>query len=329
MALPSTRLRRALSAASMAAASLAAASAYGQGEDWPAQPVHVVVGFAPGGTADMVARAVSQKLSETLKQSFIVENRPGAGGNVATQYTARAKPDGYTLILNTVGAVAVNPALYKKLPADPVKDFVPVVQVANVPNVLVVHPSVPVKTLEEFIAYLRKHPGKLSYGSTGVGTSAHLSAVMFNQRVDASSTHIPYKGGGTVLNDLLAGRLQYMFATIPYVVQQLGPDKLLPLAVTSSKRSSTLPGVPTLAEQGFPDYESGSWLGFFVPKGTPAPVVARLNQAVNQVLPSIEAQMRNEGADVVGGSEEQFAQFIARESAKWREVVESTGASAD
>jgi len=294
---------------------------------YPERTVKVVVAFTAGGTTDILTRAVNQKLTERLKQSFIVDNKPGGGGNIGTEFAARAAPDGYTLIVNSVGPIAVNPTLYKTLAINPLTDLVPIVQIADVPNVMVVHPSVPANTLEEFFAYAKTKPGQLNYSSTGVGTSSHLSGYMLGKRVGIDTTHVPYRGADA-LNDLLAGRVQFMFATIPSVIQHIRAGKLRAIAVTSAKRSRSLPDVPTVAERGFPGFEAGSWFGFFAPAGTPQTVNDTVNKAVNEALPSLEAQMINEGADPVGGSAKQFADFIQREYEKWRVVVRESGATA-
>lgn len=324
---PYSNLRRRLLLAG--AAGLAVPGALrAQAGDYPSRPVRVIVAFTAGGTTDILARAVSQKLSERLKQSFVIDNKPGGGGNIGTELAARAAPDGYTLIVNSVGPMAVNPSLYKKLNINPLTDLVPVVQIADVPNVLVVHPSVPAKTVDEFIAYAKANPGQLNFGSTGIGTSSHLSGYMLSKRIGAETTHIPYKGADA-LKDLLAGRLHFMFATIPSVIQHIHAGALRAIAVTSAKRSRSLPEVPTVAERGFPGFEAGSWFGFFAPKGTPEPVIATLNKAVNEVLPGLEAQLVREGADPVGGTPAQFGQFVQKEYEKWRVVVRESGATAE
>ena len=311
-----------------AGAALALPAAWGQAADYPARPVRVIVAFTAGGTTDILTRAVSQKLSERFKQSFVVDNKPGAGGNLGTELAARATPDGYTLIVNSVGPIAVNPTLYKKLAINPLTDLVPVVQIADVPNVLVVHPSVPAKTVDELVAYAKANPGKLNYGSTGIGTSSHLSGYMLAKRTGADYTHVPYKGA-EALKDLLAGRIQFMFATIPSVIQHIKAGTLRPIAVTSAARSRSMPSVPTVIESGYPDFEAGSWFGFFAPRGTPEPVVAALNKAVNESLPSLQEQLIREGADPVGGPPQQFAQFVQKEYEKWRVIVRESGATAD
>ena len=312
----------------LAAAGCALLAAPATAQDYPNKPVKVIVAFTAGGTTDILARAVSQKLTERFKQNFIVDNKPGAGGNLGTEQAARSAPDGYTLIVNSVGPIAVNPSLFKKLNINPLVDLVPVVQIADVPNVLVVHPDVPAKTLQELLAYAKANPGKLNYGSTGIGTSSHLSGFMLSKRSGAETVHVPYKGADA-LKDLLAGRVQFMFATIPSVIQHIHAGKLRALAVTSARRSRSLPEAPTVAESGFPGFEAGSWFGFFAPKGTPDGVIAELNKAVNDALPSLEAQMIREGADPVGGSPAQFGQFVNREYDKWKVIVRDSGATAE
>lgn len=321
--------RRTFTAAALCVGCLASSTTvWAQDAKWPDRPVKVVVAFTAGGTTDIIARSVSIKLGEKLGQTFVIDNKPGAGGNIGTESVVRAAPDGHTFIINSVGPIAVNPWLYKSLPYDPLKELVPVVQIADVPNMLVVHPSVPANTFEEFVALLKSSPGKLNYGSTGVGTSSHLSSHMLAQRVGSQAVHVPYRGANA-LNDLLAGRLQFMFATIPSAIQHVKAGKLRALAVSSAKPSRSLPGVPTVQEKGYPGFEAGSWFGFFAPKGTPPAVVAALNKAVIEVLPGLETQMINEGADPVGGTPEQFSRFIQQESVKWKAIVEASGATAE
>ena len=297
---------------------------------WPAKPVRVVVAFTAGGTTDILARNVGQQLSEKLKQQFIIDNKPGAGGNTGTEGVVRAAPDGYTLIVNSVGPIAVNPTLYPKLAYNPLTDLVPIVQIADVPNVLVVHPSVPAKTFDEFLVYAKANPGKLNCASTGVGTSSHLSCFLLAKRASFEAVHVPYKGADA-LRDLMAGRVQFMFATIPSVKQHIDAGTLRAVAVSSAKRSRSMPDVPTVAERGFPGFEAGSWFGFFAPKGTPAEVVATLNKAVNEIVevPAMQAALIKEGADPAGGTPQQFGAFVQREYEKWRVVVRESGATAE
>ena len=312
----------------VAAATLAASGAWGQ--SWPDKPVRVVVVFTAGGTTDILARSVGQQLSERLKQQFIIDNKPGAGGNLGTEMVVRAPADGYTLIVDSVGPIAVNPTLYPKLSYNPLTDLVPIVQIAEVPNVLVVHPSLPVKTFEEFVAYAKANPGKLNCSSTGIGTSSHLSCYILGKRAGFDAVHVPYKGADAV-RDLLAGRVQFMFATIPSVKQHIEAGSLRALAVSSATRSRSLPDVPTIAERGYPGFEAGSWFGFFAPKGTPQEVIATLNKHVNEIIavPAIESAMVKEGADPIGGTPQQFGQFVQREFEKWRVVVKESGATTE
>src|ERR1700687_1360751 len=276
----------------LAAAWLASLPVVLHAQAYPTRPVRIVVAFTAGGTTDILARSVGQQLSERLKQPVVLEKKPGAGGNIGTEIVVRSAPDGYTLVVDSVGPIAVNPTLYKGLSYTPLTDLVPIVQIADVPNVLVVHPSLGAKNFAEFVAYEKANPGKLNYGSTGIGTSSHLSGYMLSRRTGIDATHVPYKGANA-LNDLLAGRLQFMFATIPSVIQHIQGGRLLPVAISSAKRSRSLPEVPTVIESGLPGFEAGSWFGFFAPKGTPEPIIAQLNRTVNEILAmsSIEKQM--------------------------------------
>jgi tripartite-type tricarboxylate transporter receptor subunit TctC len=296
--------------------------------DYPSKPVKIVVSFTAGGTTDIIARSVGNLLAEQFKQSFVVENKPGSGGNIGNEMVARAPADGYTLTLASVGPIAINPTLYKDLRYDPLTDLVPVILVADVPNVLVVSPNLPVKDYKEFVAYLKAKPnGALNYGSTGVGTSAHLSSFMLMDALGANAQHIPYKGA-EALNDLLSSRIDFMFATIPSVISQIKAGKLRAIAVSSPKRSRSLPDVPTVAENGLPDFAAGSWFGFLVPKGTPQPIIDKLNKGVNQAMVSLESRFISEGADPVGGTPEDFKKFIQKEYTKWKKVVIASGATA-
>jgi tripartite-type tricarboxylate transporter receptor subunit TctC len=321
-------LARAIVALACGAVLVMSGSAFAQ--PWPAKPVRVVVAFTAGGTTDVLARNVGQHLTERLKQQFVIDNKPGAGGNLGTEIVVRAPPDGYTLIVNSVGPIAVNPTLYPRLPYDPLTELVPIVQIADVPNVLVVQSSLEVKDFAGFVAHAKANPGKLNCSSTGIGTSSHLSCFILAKRAGLEVTHVPYKGADA-LRDLLAGRVQFMFATIPSVKPHIDSGALRALAVTSAKRSRSLPDVPTVVESGYPGFEAGSWFGFFGPKGTPPEVIATLNKHVNEIIavPAIEAGMIKEGADPVGGTPQQFGQFVQREFEKWRVVVRESGATAE
>ena len=299
-------------------------------DPYPSRPVKIIIAFTAGGTTDIVARLLTPRLEERFKQPFVVENRPGAGGNLGTEVACHSAPDGYTLLVNTVGPMAVNPTLYKKLACDPLTELVPIVQISDVPNVLVVHPSLGVRTMEQFVAYCKAHSGQINYSSTGIGTSAHLSSFVLISRAGCDATHIPYKGA-EALKDLLAGRVQFMFATIPSVIGHIKAGALIPIAVTSPQPSRSLPGIPTVAESGFPGFQAGSWVAMFAPAGTPADVIAALNKAVNDILAdkAIESRLVEEGADPVGGSPEKLSAFLRNEYEKWRQVVRDSGAKVE
>ncbi|OZI53144.1 Bug family tripartite tricarboxylate transporter substrate binding protein [Bordetella genomosp. 4] len=303
-----------------------AAALPAQAANYPERPVKVVVAFTAGGTTDILTRTTSEQLSQKLKQSFIVENRPGAGGNIGTEYVVRADPDGYTLIVDSVGPIAVNPSL-SKLSYDPLTDLVPIIQIATVPNVLVVPPELPVKNFDDFIKYA-KSKSSLNYGSTGVGTSSHLSSYMLMQRLGAKDAiHVPYKGADAI-NDLIAGRLDFMFATAPSVMPQIRAGKLRALAVSTNKRLASLPDIPAVEEKGFEDFDAGSWFGFFAPKNTPANVIDTINKGVNEALPGLKDKMLSEGAIAVGGSPEDFDKFTHVEYEKWKKIVEQANIQA-
>ncbi|KOF52959.1 ABC transporter substrate-binding protein [Achromobacter sp. DMS1] len=293
---------------------------------YPAGPVKVVVAFSAGGTTDTLTRGVSNLLAKKLGQPFVVENKPGAGGNIGTEYVVRADPDGQTLIVNSVGPIAVNPSLMK-LNYDPLTDLVPIVQLATVPNVLVVPPSSPARDFNGFLEWIKAKPHP-TYCSTGVGTSSHLSSYMLMDQLGVEATHVPYKGADAV-NDLLAGRIDFMFATLPSVIGQIRAGKLRALAVSTAQHSATLPELPTVAESGYPGFDAGSWFGFFAPKGTPAEIVQTLNREVNAAMPALKTQMLNEGAEPVGGTPAQFATFIRQEHAKWAGLVKKFDATAN
>ena len=312
----------------LAIAALALAPLLAPAQGFPSKPVKIVVSFTAGGTTDILARFLAQNLSDRYKQPVVVENKPGAGGNIGTELVVHSPPDGHTLLVGSVGPIAVNPSL-KQLPYDPQKDLVAVAQIADVANVLVVHPSMNVKSVEQLVAWAKAHPDAANYASTGVGTAAHLSGVMFTSRSGIKATHVPYKGA-EALKDLLAGRVQFMFATIPSVISHIRAGTLVPIAVSTAKRSRSLPEVPTVAESGFPGFEAGSWFGLFAPKGTPASVVNELNRATNEFLkdPKVEARLIQEGADPLPISPREFAEFIAKETEKYRQVVKESGATA-
>ena len=314
-----------------ALALVATAPAAAQGAAYPTKPVRLVVPFPAGGTTDILARAVAQKLSETWGQQVIVDNRPGAGGNIGSELVAKAPSDGYTLLMGTVGTHAINPSLYAKMPYNHVKDFTPVILVAAVPNVLVVNPSLPAHSVQELIAYGKANPNKLNFASSGNGTSIHLSGELFRTMTGVQMTHVPYKGSSPALTDLMGGQVQLMFDNLPSSLQFIKAGKLRALAVTSLARSQALPDVPTLAESGLPGFEASSWFGVLAPAGTPADIVAKLNGAVAAWLasPAAKEQLAAQGAIAAGGSPDAFVTHIADESAKWAKVVKASGAHVD
>jgi len=299
--------------------------------DYPTKPIRLVVPFPPGGTTDILARAVAQKLSETWNQQVIVDNRPGAGGNIGSDLVAKAAPDGYTLVMGTVGTHAINPNLYAKMPYDHVKDFAPVILVAGVPNVLVVNPSLPVHSVKELIDYAKANPGKLNFASSGNGTSIHLSGELFKTMAGVQMTHVPYKGSSPALADLMGGQVQLMFDNLPSSLGLIKGGKLRAIAVTSATRAAALPDVPTIAESGLPGFEASSWFGVLAPAATPHEIVAKLNGTIALWLATPEAKEKllAQGAIAAGGSPEDFARHIDRETAKWAKVVKASGAHID
>lgn len=296
---------------------------------WPERPVTLVVPYTPGGVTDALARNVAKVLSEKIKQPVVVENRPGGGANIGAAHVANADPDGYTLLMGSAATHAINVSLYQKLPYDPIKDFAPISLVAQVPNVLVVHPSVPAHNVKELIAYAKANPGKLNFGSSGAGGTIHLSGELFKSMAGVQMTHVPYKGSAPAVNDLLGGQIQLMFDSS--VVPHVKAGKLRALGVTSAKRSSALPEVPTIAEAGLPGYEATAWFGILAPAGTPEPVIKKLNTEISAVLrdPSIVKWMEAQGFDAAGGSPAEFAAHIQKETTKWARVVKESGATAN
>jgi tripartite-type tricarboxylate transporter receptor subunit TctC len=322
---------RALAALGAGAALALASVAGAQAPAYPTKPIRLVVPFPPGGATDILARAVAQKLTEAWGQQVLVDNRPGAGGNIGSELVAKAAPDGYTLEMGTVGTHAINASLYAKMPYDHVKDFVPVILVAGVPNVLVVHPSVPVNSVAELIAYAKANPGKLNFASSGSGTSIHLSGELFKVMAGVQMTHVPYKGSAPAMQDLLGGQVQLMFDNLPPALPQIKGGKLRALAVTSVTRAPALPDTPTVAEAGLPGFEASSWFGVLAPAGTPPAIVAKLNAEIAKWLATPEAKekMLALGANAVGGPPEDFAKHIAAETTKWAKVVKESGAKVD
>jgi tripartite-type tricarboxylate transporter receptor subunit TctC len=300
-------------------------------QGYPTRPIRLVVPFPAAGTTDILARAAAQKLTETLGQAVVVDNRPGAGGNIGSDLVAKSAPDGYTLLMGTVGTHAINPSLYSKMPYDHVKDFVPLVLVAGVPNVLVVNPALPVNSVADLIKLAKDKPGTINFASSGSGTSIHLSGELFKTMAAVDMTHVPYKGSSPALTDLIGGQVQVMFDNLPSALPQIKGGKLRAIAVTSLKRAPALPDIPTISESGLPGFEASSWFGVLAPAGTPAPIVARINAEVNKWLQSADAREKllAQGAEAAGGSPEQFAAHIRAETEKWAKVVKASGAKVD
>jgi tripartite-type tricarboxylate transporter receptor subunit TctC len=298
-------------------------------DDYPNHPVRWLVGYPPGGSTDICARLIGQYLSEHLHQQFAVENKPGAGNNLATEIAAHAAPDGYTVFLVNP-ANAINASLYKNLPFDFIRDMTPVVGFMRVPNVMEVNPNVPAHTVKEFIDYAKANPGKVNLGSSGIGTSVHLSGALFMMMTGVELVHVPYRGSAPALTDLLANQVQVMFDNLPSSLGHIQGGRLRALAVTTTASSKALPGVPTVAET-VPGYEASAWFGMAVPKGTPRPVIDKLNRLVNEALadPGIQAKLAELGGILIPGTAEDFGKVIADETAKWAKVVQATGATAE
>ncbi|HEY7241775.1 MAG TPA: tripartite tricarboxylate transporter substrate binding protein [Burkholderiales bacterium] len=289
--------------------------------------MRLIVPFPPSGGNDIVARAIAHELAKSLGQQFVVDNRAGAGGALGAELAARAPADGYTLFLGGVGSHVVNPSLHAKLSYDPIRDFAPVALIASAPSVLVVNPSLPARSIAEFTALARANPGKLNYASNGNGSSAQLAAVLYETMAGVRMVHVPYKGVAQALGDLLSGEVQLMFGTLVAILPHIKAGRLRALAVTGKSRSTLLPEVPTLAESGLPGYEAGSWYGILAPAGTPAAIVARLNAEINNAIrqPEVRQRLAAEGAEVVGGTPEQFAAHIGAELARMKNLVRESG----
>ena len=298
---------------------------------YPDKPIRLVVPFPAGGATDFMARSLAVKLGERLHTTIVVDNRGGAGGIIGAEAVATAPPDGYTLLFSTMGVLAINPSLYKKLGYDPVKDFAPISLTHTTANVLVVHPSVPAKNLQELIALAKAKPGTLTFGSSGNGTSSHLSGELFKSMAGVDMTHVPYKGTGPALTDLLTGRISMMIDTVSVHVENVNAGKLRALGVTSAKRSASLPGVPTIAEAGLAGFDVSIWLGVLAPAGTPADIIARVNSEIAKVMndPEMKAQLAKSGIEPLVSTPQEFAATIKNDTAKWGKVVKASGASVD
>lgn len=299
-------------------------------QSFPNKPIKVLVPFPAGGTVDFFARTLAPKLSEALGQAVLVENRPGAGGNIATEAVAKATPDGYTLLMGSE-IVAINTSLYSKLNYDPLKDLAPIVLVGTVPNILIINPSVPANNVKELIALGKNKSANLSYASTGQGTSTHLSTELFKNMTGMEAVHVPYKGGPPAIADLLGGQVNMMFINMPTGIAHVRSGKVKILAVSSKKRVAQLPDVPTVEEAGVKGFVTYAWSGLFAPAGTPREVVTRLNNEVVKILkmPAIREQLAGQGAEAVGDTPEEFGLFMRNEVAQWAHMVRTSGARVD
>jgi len=332
---PRRRALALLLSTALASLALPASTAFAA-DPYPNKPIRLVVPFPAGGTTDILARAVAAELSKLPGWNVVVDNKPGAGGNIGTDIVAKSAPDGYTLLMGTVGTHGINQSLYAKLPFDPIKDFVPITEVASVPNVLVVNPAFAqqnkINSVNDLIGYARANPGKLNMASSGNGTSIHLAGELFKTQTKTFMVHFPYRGSGPALTDLSGGTMQLMFDNLPSSMQLIKSGKLKALAVTSAKPSPALPDLPTVAAAAkLPNFEASSWFGLLAPAGTPTDIVHRIQQEVAKSLatPAVRERMLAQGADPVGNTPEQFAAFIRAETAKWAKVVKDSGAKVD
>jgi tripartite-type tricarboxylate transporter receptor subunit TctC len=316
--------------ATLGTACLTFAAAAAQADGYPSKPIRLIVPFAPAGSADALARTLQPALSEALGQTLVIDNRPGASSTIGTEMTAKAAPDGYTLVLVTT-THTVNPSLIAKLPYDTVRDFAPISLVVSQANILVVHPSVAAKSVKELVALAKARPNTLNFASGGNGSSPHLSGELFNIVAGVHITHVPYKGSGPGVTDLLGGHVQMMFAGPLALEQHIKNGRLRPLAVADKRRSGILPEVPTMAEAGFPGVETGTWYGILAPARTPRETVAHVQRAVVRILQSadLKARILNQGVDIVASGPEEFEKFIIAEVAKWSRVVQHAGVRAD
>jgi len=308
---------------------LVAALAFGQ-QDYPAKPVRIIISYSAGGTTDVIGRKVAERLTAIWKQPVIVENKPGAGGTLGTDYVATQPADGYTLLMSSPGPIVISPSLPKKLATDPLTDIVPIILVADVANVLVVSPELGIHSMEDLVKRGKEKPGEASYASTGVGTVAHLCGAQFSHMMGFEAVHVPYKGAGAV-TDVMTGRVQFMFATLPSVVGQIKAGKLRALGQVAQRRFTTLPDVPTMKELGVQGMENGSWFGLFAVKGTPQPIMDKINAQVNAILREREVQdfLESQGADPAGGSPQDYARVIRNNYEMWRPVIQRANVQAD
>ena len=323
---PRRMLLGSLAAATILAAAVTAPSARADDAAFPSRPIKIIVGYAPGGTTDIVARVIAPRMTELLGQPVIVENRPGAGGNLGAELVARAAPDGYTLQMGTAGNMTVNPSIYANLKFDPVRDFEPISLVAAVSNMMVVNPSVPAKTVEEFIAWAKQRPNQVFFASSGIGNTPHMTGELFNLTTGLSLVHVPYKGSGPALTELIGGQSAHvMFDNMPSAIGHVRSGALRGLATTGAKRSPAAPDLPTLQEAGLKDFDVRGWFGLFAPAGTPAPIISKLHAAVIATLedPAIRKSLDSQGAEVVGNTPAEFGRLVQAEGKRWAEVVKA------
>ena len=300
-------------------------------QPYPSKPIRFVVPYPAGGPLDTVARLLGQKVSESVKQPVIVENKAGAGGNIGADAVAKSPGDGYTILMGAVATHAINPTLYAHIPYDPIRDFIPVTQVASTPNVLVVNPSVPAANVKEFIAYARANPGKLNFGSGSTGSAGHLAGELFKTLAGVDMTHVPYKGAAPAMNDLIGGQIQLMFDNLASALGQVRAGRVRALAVTTARRTTLAPDLPTIAESGLPGFDINTWFGIFVPANTPREIVDRLHDEFTRALaaPDVREKMLSLGAEPVGSTPAEFAAYIRAEAEKYARVIKASGAKAD
>jgi tripartite-type tricarboxylate transporter receptor subunit TctC len=313
----------------MAAIALCVSASLGnaQAQNYPARAITLVIPFAPGGSTSIVGRGIADKMSELLGEKVVIDNRPGAGGTVGTKAVAKSDPDGYTLLLGYTGTLAIGPSLYKNVGYDPRKDFAPIGLIGNAPNSLVVNPSFPAKTVAELVAYAKANPGKVNFGSAGAGTASHITGEYFARSAGITLVHIPYKGTGPALTDLLGGHIPMAFAPIPASHPNVTAGKLRALAVTSTTRSGLLPDVPTMVEAGLPGFDASLYYGLAAPAGTPRPIIDKLNKALRDALASdeVKKQLGNDGTEITPGTPEDYADFIDKDEKKWSGLVKISG----
>jgi tripartite-type tricarboxylate transporter receptor subunit TctC len=300
-------------------------------QNWPTRPVRLISPFAPGGGADITSRAVAQKLSISLGQQVLVENRGGAGGMIGVDIAAKSPADGYTVVMGTIGPIAINPSLYKKMTYDPMRDLIPVSQAANALNVLVVHPSLPAKNVKEMIAIAKARPGQMNYGSSGPGATDHLAGELFNVLAGVKMVHVPYKGGAPAMLDLVSGNVQVVFSTVSTAIAAMDSKRVRPLAMTGNQRFELMPELPTVAEAGLKGFEVNNWYGIFLPAGTPKDIVTRLNADVVKALaaPDVKKRLLEAGIVATSSSPEGFTTYVKAEAAKWAKVIKDANISVE